>query len=125
MIRTRFTIGELKYSRLGVYNELAIVRHYNNNKPSLKSFKKLSKPRSRRQHAIVIFNLKLRSVLSGRRVRRRPESGRPQRRLKKSIVEASATLPKLYNYPNQVSAKLQNLISQLQSVKSVAVLLQL
>ena len=58
-MRTRFTIGELKYSRLGVYNELAIVRYYNNNKPSLKSFKKLSKLRLRRQHAIVMLNLKL------------------------------------------------------------------
>ena len=59
MIRTRFTIEELKYSRLGVYNELAIVRHYNNNKLSLKSFKKLSKLRLRRQHAIIMLNLKL------------------------------------------------------------------
>jgi hypothetical protein len=59
-----------------VYNELAIVRHYNNNKLSLKSFKKPSKLRLRRQLAIVIFNLELRSVLSGRRVRRRLESGR-------------------------------------------------
>ena len=58
-MRTRFTIGEPKYGRLGVYNELAIVGHHNNNKPSLKSFKKLSKPRLRRQHAIVMLNLKL------------------------------------------------------------------
>jgi hypothetical protein len=71
----------------------------------------------------VSFNLKLRGVLSGRRVGRRLESGRPQRKPKESIVEASATLPKLYNCPNQVSAKLQNLTSQLQSVKSVVVLL--
>ena len=69
------------------------------------------------------FNLKLRGVLSGRRVGRRLESGRLQRKPKESIVEASATLPKLYNCPNQVSAKLQNLTSQLQSVKSVVVLL--
>ena len=75
MIRTRFTIGELKYSRLGVYNDPAIVRRYNNNKLSLKSFKKLSKLRLRRQIAIISFKLKLQSVLSGRRVRRRVESG--------------------------------------------------
>ena len=89
-------------------NEFRITRYNNNNKPSLKS-----------------FNFKKQPVLSGRRVGRRPESGRLQRKPKESIVEASATLPKLYNYPNQVSAKLQNLISQLQSVKSVVVLLQL
>jgi hypothetical protein len=58
-MRTRFTIEEPNCSRLGVYNELAIVRHYNNNKLSLKSFKKLSKLRLRRQLAIVSFNLKL------------------------------------------------------------------
>jgi hypothetical protein len=58
-MRMKFTMGELKYGRLGVYNELAIVRHHNNNNRSLKSFKKLSKPRLRRQLAIVIFNLKL------------------------------------------------------------------
>ena len=52
-------MGEPKYSRLGVYNELAIVGHYNNNKPSLKSFKKPSKLRLRRQHAIVRLNSKL------------------------------------------------------------------
>ena len=64
-------------------------------------------------------------MLSGRRVGRRPESGRLQRKPKETTVEASATLPKLYNCPNRVSGKLQNLISQLQSVKSVLVLLQL
>jgi hypothetical protein len=102
-----------------------ITRYNNNNKPSLKSFKKPSKPRQAKQLVIVSFNLKLRGVLSGRRVGRRPESGRLKRKPKESIVEASATLPKLYNCPNRVSAKLQNLISQLQSVKSVVVLLQL
>jgi hypothetical protein len=58
-MRTRFTIGELSYGRPGVYNKLAIVGHHNNNKPSLKSYKKPSKPRSRRQHAIVKLNSKL------------------------------------------------------------------
>ena len=124
-MRTRFTMGEPKYGRPGVYNELAIVGHHNNNKLSFKSFKKPSKPRSRRQLAIASFNFKKQPVLSGRRVGRRPESGRLQRKPKESIVEASATLPKLYNCPNRVSAKRQNLISQLQSVKSVVVLLQL
>jgi hypothetical protein len=123
LIRTRFTIGEPKYGRPGVYNELAIVGYHNNNNRSLKSFKKPSKLRQAKQLVIVSFNLKLRGVLSRRRVRRRLESGRPQRKPKESIVEASATLPKLYNCPNQVSAKLQNLTSQLQSVKSVVVLL--
>jgi hypothetical protein len=52
-------MGEPKYGRLGVYNELAIVEYHNNNKLSLKSFKKPSKLRSRRQHAIVMLNLKL------------------------------------------------------------------
>jgi hypothetical protein len=61
-MRTRFTMGELKYGRPGVYNELAIVGHHNNNNRSLKSFKKPSKPRSRRQLAIVRLNLKPRSV---------------------------------------------------------------
>ena len=106
-------------------NEFRITRYNNNNKLSLKSFKKPSKPRSRRQLAIASFNFKKQPVLSGRRVGRRPESGRLQRKPKESIVEASATLPKLYNCPNRVSAKRQNLISQLQSVKSVVVLLQL
>ena len=64
-------------------------------------------------------------MLSGRRVRRRPESGRLQRRPKETSTRASATPKKLYNCPQRVSAKLQNLISQLQSVKSVVVLLQL
>ena len=104
-------------------NEFRITRYNNNNKPSLKSFKKPSKPRQAKQLVIVSFNSELRGVLSGRRVRRRPESGRLQRKPKESIVEASATLPKLYNCPNRVSAKRQNLISQLQSVKSVVVLL--
>jgi hypothetical protein len=89
-----------------VYNELAIVGHYNNNKLSFKSFKKLSKLRQAKQLVSVSFNLKLRGVLSGRRVGRRLESGRPKRKLKESIVEASATLLKLYNCPNWVSAKL-------------------
>jgi hypothetical protein len=91
----------------------------------LKSFKKPSKPRLARQLDFASFNFKKQPVLSGRRVGRRPESGRLLRKLKETIVEASATLPKLYNCPNRVSAKLQNLISQLQSVKSVVVLLQL
>ena len=52
-------MGEPNCSRPGVYNELAIVGHYNNNKLSLKSFKKPSKPRSKRQLAIVSFNSKL------------------------------------------------------------------
>ena len=94
-MRTRFTMGEPNCGRPGVYNELAIVGHHNNNKPSLKSFKKPSKPRSRRQHAIVSFNSKKQPVLSGRRVVRRPESGRLQRKPKETIVEASATLLKL------------------------------
>lgn len=51
--------GEPFCGHQGVYNELAIVGHHNNNKPSLKSFKKPSKPRSRRQHAIVRLNSKL------------------------------------------------------------------
>jgi hypothetical protein len=72
----------------------------------LKSFKKPSKLRQAKQLVIVSFNLELRGVLSGRRVRRRLESGRLKRKLKESIVEASAKLPKLYNYPNRVSAKL-------------------
>jgi hypothetical protein len=83
-----------------VYNKLAIVRHYNNNNRSLKSFKKQRKLRQAKQLVIVSFNLKLRGVLSGRRVRRRLESRKLQRKLKGSIVEASATLLKLYNYPN-------------------------
>jgi hypothetical protein len=62
-MRTRFTMGEPKYGRPGVYNELAIVGHHNNNNNrSLKSFKKPSKPRLRRQLAIVRLNLKPRSV---------------------------------------------------------------
>lgn len=61
-MRTRFTMGEPKYGRPGVYNELAIVGHHNNNNRSLKSFKKPSKPRSRRQLAIVRLNSKPRSV---------------------------------------------------------------
>ena len=124
-MRTRFTIGEPRYGRPGVYNELAIVGHHNNNKLSFKSFKKPSKPRQAKQLVSVSFNLKLRGVLSGRRVGRRPESGRPKRKPKESIVEASATLPKLYNCPNRVSAKLQNLISQLQSVRKVLWVVQL
>jgi hypothetical protein len=43
-------------------NEFGITRYNNNNKLSLKSFKKPSKPRSRRQLAIVRLNLKPRSV---------------------------------------------------------------
>ena len=111
MIRTRFTIGELKYSRLGVYNDPAIIRRHNNNKLSLKSSKKLSKLTLRRQIAIISSKLKLQSVLSRRRVRRRAESGGLQSKPKRSAVEASATLKKLYNCPKRVSAKLQNLIS--------------
>jgi hypothetical protein len=42
-----------------VSNELTITRYNNNNKPSLKSFKKPSKPRLRRQLAIVRLNSKL------------------------------------------------------------------
>jgi hypothetical protein len=83
-----------------VYNELAIIRHYNNNKLSLKSFKKLSKLRLRRQLAIASFNFKKQPVLSRRKVRRRLESRKLQRKLKESIIEASATLLKLYNCPN-------------------------
>ena len=83
-----------------MYNELAIVRYYNNNNRSFKSFKKLSKLRQAKQLISVSFNLKLRGVLSERRVRRRLESGRLKRKLKESIVEASATLLKLYNCPN-------------------------
>ena len=49
-------MGEPNCGRLGVYNELAIVGHYNNNNRSLKSFKKPSKPRLRRQLVIVSFN---------------------------------------------------------------------
>ena len=89
-----------------MYNKLAIIRYYNNNKLSLKSFKKLSKLRLRRQLTIVIFNLKLQSVLSKRRVRKRAESGRLQSKLKKTTIEASATLLKLYNCSKRVSAKL-------------------
>jgi len=118
-------MGELFGGHQQASNEFVITRYNNNNKPSLKSFKKPSKPRQAKQLVIVSFNSKLRGVLSGRRVGRRPESGRPKRKPKESIVEASATLPKLYNCPNWISAKLQNLISQLQSVKSVVVLLQL
>jgi hypothetical protein len=118
-------MGELFGGHQQASNEFVITRYNNNNKPSLKSFKKLSKPRQAKQLVIVSFNSKLRGVLSGRRVGRRLESGRPKRKPKESIVEASATLPKLYNCPNRVSVKLQNLISQLQSVKSVVVLLQL
>jgi hypothetical protein len=81
-MRTRFTTGEQNSGYLGVYNELAIVRHYNNNKLSLKSFKKLSKLRLTRQLASVSFNYKKRSVLSRRGFRIRTESGRLQRRLK-------------------------------------------
>jgi hypothetical protein len=56
-------MGEPNCGRLGVYNELAIVGHHNNNnKLSLKSFKKPSKLRLRRQHAIVKLNSKPRSV---------------------------------------------------------------
>jgi hypothetical protein len=116
-------MGELFGGHQQASNEFVITRYNNNNKPSLKSFKKPSKPRQAKQLVIVSFNSKLRGVLSGRRVGRRLESGRPKRKPKESIVEASATLPKLYNCPNRVSAKLQNLISQLQSVKSVVVLL--
>ena len=122
-MRTRFTTGEPNSGRPGVYNELAIVGHYNNNNRSLKSFKKLRKPRPTRQLAFASFNSKKQSVLNEKEVGRRPESGRLQRKPKETIVEASATLPKLYNCHNRVSAKLQNLISQLQSVKSVVVLL--
>jgi hypothetical protein len=61
-MRMRFTIGEPNCGLPGVYNELAIVRQHNNNKPSLRSFKKPSKPRLRRQLAIVIYNLKPRGV---------------------------------------------------------------
>ena len=78
-----------------MYNELAIVRYYNNNKLSLKSFKKLSKLRLRRQLAIIIFNLKPRSVLSRRRVRRKAESRGLQSKPKETTIEASATLLKL------------------------------
>jgi hypothetical protein len=107
-------------------NEFRITRYNNNNnKPSLKSFKKSSKPRQAKQLVIVSFNFKKQPVLSGRRVGRRPESGRLQRKPKESIVEASVTLPKLYNCPNRVSAKLQNLISQLQSVRNVLGVVQL
>jgi hypothetical protein len=66
----------------------------------LKSFKKPSKLRLRRQLAIASFNFKKQPVLSGRRVRRRLESRRLQRKPKESIIEASATLLKLYNYSN-------------------------
>ena len=76
-------------------NEFRIIRYNNNNKLSLKSFKKLSKLRLRKQLAIASFNFKKQPVLSGRRVGRRPESGRLQRKPKETIVEASATLPKL------------------------------
>lgn len=124
-MRTRFTMGEPNCGRPGVYNELAIVGHHNNNNRSLKSFKKRGKPKPTRQLAFASSNSKKQSVLSGRRVGRRPESRRLQRKPKETTVEASATLPKLYNCPNRVSVKLQNLISQLQSVKSVVVLLQL
>jgi hypothetical protein len=89
-----------------VYNELAIVRHHNNNNRSLKSFKKPRKPRPTRQLAFISFNSKKQSVLNKKEVRRRLESRRLQRKPKETIVEASATLLKLYNYHNQVSAKL-------------------
>jgi hypothetical protein len=59
-----------------VYNELAIIRHYNNNNKSLKSFKKLSKPRLTRQLAFISFNFKKKPVLNKKEVRRRLESGR-------------------------------------------------
>ena len=91
----RFTIGEPNCGRPGVYNELAIVGHHNNNNRSLKSFKKPSKPRTTRQLAFASFNFKKQPVLSGRRVGRRLESGRLQRKPKETTVEASATLPKL------------------------------
>jgi hypothetical protein len=57
-MRTRFTTGELNCGRPGVYNELAIVRHHNNNNRSLKSFKKPRKPRPIRQLAFASFNSK-------------------------------------------------------------------
>jgi hypothetical protein len=78
-----------------VYNNLVIVRRYNNNKLSLKSFKKLSKLRLKKQHAIISFNLKKQPVLSKRRVKRRLESRKLQRKLKETIVKASTTLLKL------------------------------
>jgi ABC-type transport system substrate-binding protein len=59
-----------------VYNKLAIIRHYNNNNRSLKSFKKPSKPRLTRQLAFISFNFKKKPVLNRKEVRRRLESGR-------------------------------------------------
>jgi hypothetical protein len=59
LMRIMSIIGEPFSGHQGVYNELAIVGHHNNNKLSLKSFKKLSKLRLRRQLAIVRLNLKL------------------------------------------------------------------
>jgi hypothetical protein len=99
-------MGEQKSGRPGVYNELAIVRHHNNNNKSLKSFKKPSKPRPTRQLAFASFNYKGRSVLSGRGSGMRTESGRLQRKLKETSKRASATLKKLYNCPKRVNAKL-------------------
>jgi hypothetical protein len=78
-----------------VYNNPAIIKRYNNNKLSLKSFKKLSKLRLKKQHAIISFNLKKQPVLSRKKVRRRLKSRKLQRKLKKTIIEASATLLKL------------------------------
>ena len=119
--------GEQKSGRLGVYNELAIVGHHNNNNnnKSLKSFKKLSKPRLTRQLAFASFNYNGRTVLSGRGSGMRTESGRLQRKLEETFNRASATLKKLYNCPKRVSVKLQNLISQLQSVRNVLGVVQL
>jgi len=108
-------------------NEFGITRYNNNNnnKPSLKSFKKLSKPRSTRQLAIASFNYSPRSVLNGR-TRRRRRGRRTLQNWPRNNTGSSSTTPKsLYNCPKRVSARLHNLISQLQSVKSVVVLLQL
>ena len=69
-------------------NEFRITRYNNNNKPSLRSFKKLSKLRQARQLAIASFNFKKQPVVSGRKVKKRPESRRLQRKPKESIVEA-------------------------------------
>jgi hypothetical protein len=105
-MRTRFTTGEPNSGRPGVYNELAIVGHHNNNNRSLKSFKKPSKPRLTRQLAFASFNFKKKPVLNGKEVRRRPESGRLQRKQKETSKGDSTTLKKLYNCPKRVSAKL-------------------